>query len=300
MRVALAQLDATLGDVAANEGRVRETLATATDGGADLVVFPELYLSGYALAGTADDTARTPEQVAALVPPGAAALVGFHERDHSSAVYAEAGGVVHVQRKLYLVDYAPFHEDELFRPGGELRAFDTPLGRLAVLICNDAWQPALPFIAVHDGARILLMPACSSTAVPEAETYWRDLTRFYARMLQCYVVFVNRVGTEPGLTFWGGSHVVDPLGEVQAEAPRLSETILFAEVDVSLVEMERRRLPLLGDPRFELVRSELERLDAKGRVDALQYGNPGGKTERLFAKRPDDAAPNFSPGGRSG
>jgi predicted amidohydrolase len=79
-------------------------------------------------------------------------------------------------------------------------------------------------------------------------------------MLQCYVVFANRVGTEGGLTFWGGSHVVDPLGEVVAEAPRLDEAILFADVDLDRVEERRRDLPLLGDPRLDLVRGELDRI----------------------------------------
>lgn len=259
MRLALAQLDAVLGDVEANERRVREAMAAASAGDADLVVFPELFLSGYALGGTDADTVRTPDQVAALAN-GCAALIGFHEAGRNSAAYVEDGAVVHVHRKLFLVDYAPFHEDRLFEPGDELRAFDTGLGRLAVLICNDAWQPFLPSLAVQDGATVLLLPSCSSDAVPEAEEYWRELTRFYARMLQCYVVFVNRVGEEAGFTFWGGSHIVDPLGEIVAEAPRLDATIVFADLDVSRVEARRRELPLLGRPRVELLRSELERL----------------------------------------
>jgi predicted amidohydrolase len=262
VRLALAQLDSTLGDVGANEARVRDALAAARAGGADLVVFPELFLSGYALAATTADTAREPEQVATLAAPGPAALIGLHEPGYSSAAYVDGGAVVHVQRKLCLVAYPPFDEDARLGPGETLRAFDTPLGRMAVLICNDAWQPALPVVAVNDGARVLLVPSCSATAFPDVESYWRDLTRFYARMLQTYVVFVNRVGEEAGFTFWGGSHVVDPRGQVVAEAPRFAEAILFADLDVSLVDDERRRLPLLGDPRLELLRSELGRIDA--------------------------------------
>jgi predicted amidohydrolase len=264
MRLALAQLDARLGDVAGNGARVRETIAAAGAAGADLVVFPELYLSGYSLHAVEHDTARPAEDVAALAADGPAAVVGFHEHGrHNSAAYVEAGAVLHVHRKLYIVDYAPFHEHELFRPGTELRAFDTRLARLAVLVCNDAWQPFLPFIAVRDGARVLLVPSASSTAVPDVDEYWRELTRFYARMLQCYVVFANRVGVEGELTFWGGSHVVGPRGELVVDAPHDAEALVFADVDLDRVEARRRELPLLGEPRLDLLRSELDRLARK-------------------------------------
>jgi predicted amidohydrolase len=96
--------------------------------------------------------------------------------------------------------------------------------------------------------------------VPEAEEYWRELTRFYARMLQCYVVFVNHAGRQSGYSFWGGSHVVGPDGAVVAEAPRNDPTIVFADLDVSRVEARRDELPLLRHPRLELLVEELRRL----------------------------------------
>jgi len=270
MRVALAQLDARLGDVDANEERARAVLADAGAAGADLVVFPELYLSGYALRGV-EGTARRPEAVGAIATTPAF-LIGFHEegadeQTHSSAAYVEAGMATHVQRKLYLVGYPPFCEDALFAPGSGLRAFDTRLGRFAVLVCNDAWQPFLPPIAVHGGAQMLFMPSCSSTAVADAKDTWRELTRVTARLLECYVVFVNRVGDEAGLSFWGGSHVVDPLGVVVAEAPRLEEALVLAEIELERVATRRRDLPLLGEPRFDLLVGELTRLRNERRID---------------------------------
>jgi predicted amidohydrolase len=266
VRIALAQLDSRLGDLDANTQRAREAVAEANAGGADLVVFPELQLSGYALGGIEHDTSRTAAAATAGITDGVAALIGFHERDgerrYDSAAYVEAGSLLYVHRKLYLVDYPPFEESAHFAPGGAMRAFDTAFGRAAVLICNDAWQPFLPSLATQDGAELLLVPAASSTAVPEAEPYWREATRFYARMLECYVVFVNRVGVEAGFTFWGGSHVVDPLGEVVAEAPRLEESLLLADVHLDRVAARRRELPL-GELRPELLRAELERLTTR-------------------------------------
>jgi predicted amidohydrolase len=263
VRIALAQLDSRLGDVDANLQRAHAAVGEAEALGAGLVVFPELFVSGYALAGTTD-TARSADVPAALAAGSAAVVAGFHERDgaatYNSAVYAAAGRPLHVQRKLYLVRYPPFHEDRSYSPGDAFAAFDSPLGRIAILICNDAWQPMLPSLAVLDGADILLMPSASSTAVPEAEAYWRALTVFYARLLRCYVLFVNRVGVEAGLTFWGGSHVVDPAGEIVSEAPRLDEALVLADLDPELVERRRIELPPESDPRLELVQRELSRI----------------------------------------
>jgi predicted amidohydrolase len=259
-----------MGDRAANERRLRTAVAEARAGGADLLVVPELQLSGYALAGAGDDTATSSDELAALLAgSGIAALVGFHERDgdtsYNSAAYIEDGAVVHVHRKLYLCDYPPYSEDALFTAGESMRAFDTAFGRMATLICNDAWQPFLPPVAVRDGAGVLLVPAASSTVMPGIEEYWRDLTRFYARMLECYVVFVNRVGSEPGFDFWGGSHVVDPDGKTIARVDSAQETVAIVELDLDRLAA-RRDVPLVADMRPALLRAELERQSS--RVDA--------------------------------
>ncbi|HKI92101.1 MAG TPA: nitrilase-related carbon-nitrogen hydrolase [Gaiellaceae bacterium] len=265
MRVALAQLDSRLGDLDANRARARRTFADAAAAGADLVVFPELQLSGYAVVHTDRETACTADELAPLAADaaGASVLFGFHERSlgrsYNSAAYYEGGALVHVHRKLYLPETVA-DESLVFTPGERMRAFDTGFGCVAVLICNDAWQPVLPFLAAHEGARVLFMPACSSTFLPEAEPYWFDLTRFYAQMLECWVVFVNRVGDERGLSFWGGSHVVDPFGEVVAEAARFEEELLLVDIDPAVADERRRDVPLLVDPRYDVLRAEAERL----------------------------------------
>jgi predicted amidohydrolase len=197
------------------------------------------------------------------------AVVGFHERDgdatYNTAAWFHDGRPLHVQRKLYLCDYPPFDEHVTFRAGDSLRAFDTSVGRAAILVCNDAWQPFLPALAAHDGAELLVVPAASSTEVPEAEPYWRDLTRFYARLLECWVVFANQTGASGGFTFWGGSHVVDPYGDVVAEAGA-DETLLVADVDPARASQRRRELPLLRDLRPDVLTAELERFAEAARA----------------------------------
>src|SRR5918992_6145044 len=209
MRVALAQIDSILGDTEENLRRSKEVVAEAKDRGADLTVFPELSLSGYALGELGDDVAieAQSEPIISLAEAAGemAVVVGFCEegqrfQTYNSAAYLEGGVLRHLHRKLYLPNYRIYEERKHYNPGQSMRAFDTKLGRMAMLICNDAWQPFLPFIAVQDGAQVLIIPADSgSYPYPElldTKEYWRESTPVYARLLQRYVVFLYRIGEE--------------------------------------------------------------------------------------------------------
>ncbi|MBA3423149.1 MAG: amidohydrolase [Rubrobacter sp.] len=277
MRVALAQIAPVLGDIRANFQRAMEVIAEAKGLGADLVVFPELSLTGYTLGQVSEEVSIDveDERVTSLVEAAGetSLVISFHEDDgslrtYNSAAYFEDGSLVRLHRKLYLPTYGIFEERKHFSPGQTMRAFGTKFGRMAILICNDAWQPALGFLAVQDGARVLLIPTSSADSrFPgdmDTTQYWYDITRFYARMLECYVVFTNRVGTEGELAFWGSSHVMDPLGNVVAEAPLYKEALITADLDVNSVLQRRRRVPLLREARLGLLSKELSRLVEEG------------------------------------
>lgn len=119
-----------------------------------------------------------------------------------------------------------------------MRAFGTKFGRMSILICNDAWQPMLGFLAVQDGAQVLLVPTSSADSSLRGEMdtteYWHDITRFHAWMLECYVVFVNRVGTEGDLVFWGSPYAMDPLGNVVVEASLCSRRPVLGQLNQEL------------------------------------------------------------------
>jgi predicted amidohydrolase len=272
VRVALAQVAPDLGDVAGNARLVREQIARARADAADLVVFPELTLSGYSLGKLDGDVALSADgpELAGLADEadGLGCVVGFAEagrvHTHNSAAYLERGEVRHVHRKLYLPTYDIWEERTHFTPGSAMRAFDTDIGRVAILICSDAWQPALAVIAIQDGARALIVPANSTARRAENRRDWHDINRFCARQLECYVVFVNRVGEEGELSFWGGSHVYDPWGELVAEAPLDEPALLTAELDLAAVRRRRRELPLVKEARLALLSRELDRLAAEG------------------------------------
>ena len=277
MRVALAQIDCVLGDTGENLRRAKEVVAEARDMGADLTVFPELSLSGYALGELGDDVAIEAQSkpILSLAEEAGemAVVVGFCEegrgfQTYNSAAYLEGGSLLHLHRKLYLPNYRIYEERKHYNPGQSMRAFDTRLGRMAMLICNDAWQPFLPFIAVQDGAQVLIIPA-DSGPYPHPEMldtrgYWRGITRFYARMLESYVVFVNRVGEQENLVFWGYSHVVDPWGTVVTEAPVHEEALITADIDLGNVRRRRREVPLVKEARLAVLARELNRLAEEG------------------------------------
>jgi len=277
MRIALAQVDCTLGNIDANVERATSAIATARAGGADLVVFPELSLCGYSVGQVEHDLAMPADdaRIISLAQDAGEmdALVGFSEggsglHTYNSAAYLGSGELVHVHRKLYLPTYDIFEERKHFSPGQQMRAFATRHARTAILTCNDAWQPQLAFVAVQDGARLLLMPTSSAQSLfPErydSPTYWHDITRFYARMFQVFVIFVNRVGAEGKLQFWGGSHVVDPWGNLVAEAPLDQETLICADIDMATVRRRRREVPLVKEARLGMVLREMNRLVDEG------------------------------------
>jgi predicted amidohydrolase len=275
MRISLAQVDARLGDIEANVDRAADVIATAGKESADLIVFPELHLSGYSIGAVDADLAMSADdpriEKLARLAGRAGLLVGFVEsgnqgpHTYNSTAFYQGGRLVHVHRKLYLPAYAPFEERNHFTPGPTLRAFPVePDTRASVLLCNDAWQAQLAFLATQDGARILLVPAASAQSqFPEhydSREYWHDITHFYGRMFQVFVVFVNRVGEEGALRFWGGSHVIDPWGQLVAEASQVEPQTVTVDVDLAEVRRRRRQVPLVKEARLGLIQREVTRL----------------------------------------
>ncbi|WP_406303633.1 amidohydrolase [Streptomyces sp. NBC_00885] len=276
MRMALAQTDCVLGEVDANLETAREQIEQAVAQGADLVVFPELSLHGYHLGALRRDTsvqARDP-RLLKLGTYGADVMAGFHEhtslRAYNTCAYYNGGELLHTHRKLYLPNYLAWEERKHVSPGQLVRAYDLPegAGRAATLICNDAWQPVLPWLAVQDGAEVVIVPANSAASLdPEAMDtglYWDSLLTYTARMLQCWVVFVNRVGSENGASFWGGSRVVDPRGSVVAQAPKWEPGLVTVDIDLHEARRQRRAVPLVAEARLGLIDREVRRLIDEG------------------------------------
>jgi predicted amidohydrolase len=255
-------------------GDVEQNLATldslvSSSAGQDLVVAPELATHGYHLSEVPDAMPLQPDdqRLLRVGKHGPTVVLGFAEafRHHTfnSAALLTADGV-RTQRKMYLPTYRGWEERKHFRPGGRLHCFDAVGTRLSILICNDAWQPAIPWLATHSGAEVLVVPvnsAVSEVGVPTRRA-WDVLLLHAAMILQSFVVFVNRSGHESQRDFWGGSRVIHPSGEVLAELgsdPGEIDCVL----DLDELRALRRQWPLLQESRADVVAREAARLAAE-------------------------------------
>ena len=291
IRVGLAQMAPRLGDLAANLEDHRRLIGEARVEGADLVVFPELGLTGYQLQDLSGEVAiRLDDQrlvALAAETRDLSVVVSFVEEapDHRlfiAAALLEDGGIRHVHRKLFLPTYGLFDERRFFAAGDALRATPSRLGpRLGLAICEDFWHLAVPQLLALDGAQVLVnvssSPGRDLAATNEVglgtATSWRTLMRTYAQLTTSFVVFCNRVGVDESISFWGGSEIVGPSGETIFAAPLYDAGLYVAAIRPADVRRERIALPLLRDERLDLEHREF------GRIIASRAGLDGHEEE---------------------
>ena len=277
MRLGMAQIDTKLGVVDANLQKHLDYIEKAHQDGADLLMFPELSLTGYVLQDLVPAVAHHPTPDDPIFKELFKAsynldlLVGFVEEDERNRFYiADAylsrGKLVHVHRKVYLPTYGLFDEGRFFAWGDTTQAFDTQFERAGVLICEDFWHIAPPYLLWLDGADTLLLqsssPARGMTHAPFLSSMQSvdQLASTYAGMFTCFVAHANRVGFEDGMNFFGGSALYTPDGEQQISAPFMDEALVLAEVDTNQLHRSRARLPLLRDERTALMLREMQRI----------------------------------------
>lgn len=275
--IALAQIDSRLGDLQGNVVKHLEVARKAKAMGADLVVFPELSLTGYSIKDMNWDLAfnveRPPEVLKELVEMSRqiSIIAGGVEEDSSfhlynSAFLFENGSISSAHRKTYPPTYGMFEEMRHFSKGNSVRAVSTTHGTLGVLVCEDLWHISLPYILALQGAQVIIGIVASPTRLGGNEKEFEGAAinmenqKSYARLLSSFVVFCNRVGYEDGVNFWGGSHVIAPDGEVLVTAKLFDEDLVVAAIDENAVRRARRFSRHFLDEDPALVMRELDRI----------------------------------------
>jgi len=329
VRIALSQFRPTKGEYADNVARIGAVVSQAAqlDPKPDLVVLPETATSGYFVEGGVKELAVTAgslarDLAAAYSGPQIDIVVGFYERFqnhiHNSALYLTLGNrkpeVRHVHRKVFLPTYGVFDEERFVDRGQDgVRSFETSWGgKVAILICEDAWHSLAATVAALEGAQLIIVPSasparglgededCDGVTLPASVVRWERIVRGIAEEHGVFVALANLVGFEGGKGFPGASAVIDPTGKIIARGPLFEEALLTADIDLDSLTTARSDSPLLADLHSALpvLTKSLsgDRQDQKVRFDPAANGSPTHHAPRtthvdIVAKRTPESDP---------
>jgi NAD+ synthase (glutamine-hydrolysing) len=324
VHLAIAQFKPRKGDRPGNLARLRSVFAQADrmEPRPTVLCLAESALTGYFLEGAVRDNAVTAGTFAAELDAAYRAAVpdprpldvtlGFYEvwnnKLYNSAMYVTLGAgeprIAHVHRKVFLPTYGLFDEERFVERGRDVRAFDTPWGRAALLVCEDAWHSTTATIAALDGTQILfvcsappargLWPKSDDVPGPASVSRWDRLIREIADEHGIYVTLANLVGSEGGKMFPGSSIVVGPHGDVRGRAPLWDDAILSVTVDLADVTRARADIPLIADLETMMPHLRVSLDAAMARQPyTLEYDPPS-----ISARaRPKPGAPSKQDGG---
>jgi len=266
--LALGQFEPRVCDKDYNIKRMREQAAQAAKSECDLIVFPEMSLTGYVcrdLIYKLSEPIRGPsmdklERIArehnlhiVLGMPEESGAMGII---HNSSVLLSPSGVMGGYRKMYLPTHSVFEEKRYFRPGHEIQTFDTAIGNIGMMICYDIFFPEIARLLTVAGAQIII---CISASPSGRRDYFETLTKARAIENSVFLAYVNLVGMEDGLQFWGGSHVLSPEGKLLTKAKYDEEDLVLTRIDYEDLPRARTFLPTLKDLRPELFESLREK-----------------------------------------
>lgn len=278
-KISVAQINPALGDYDKNIKKHLQYIDKAIKRKADMVVFPELSLTGYSVKDLNFDLAINPYKDAILKPlkdksKQITIVCGGIEEDenfglYNSAFYIEGGKVKFTHKKVYPPDYGLFEEMRYFLRGKSADVHETKFGKLGLLVCEDLWHMSLPLLQALKGAKVIIGIAVSPTRLA-LNTKSKVLKNYeinseqhkaYARLLSLYMVFSNRVGYEDGINFWGGSEIVDPFGNVDKAAKFFDEDLIVSEINMNSVKRARHMARHFLDEDVNFLKNEVKVLN---------------------------------------
>lgn len=261
-KIALAQISCKRGDKAANLKKIEKTATDAKKQGADLVIFPELSVTGYTvrdqlyelaetIPGSSTNTITSVAQKARIhIVSGMPELSDKTQATiYNTAVLVGPHGLIGKYRKMYLPTHSVFEEKRYFRPGYEATAFDTDIGKIGLIICYDIFFPEVSRLTRLKGAQLIV---CISASPAVRRSFFETLTVARAIENTAFLAYVNLVGIEDGLQFWGGSRLIGPQGKMLAKAKYDEEDVVIGQVDYADIRPVEAFVPTLRDLRPEL------------------------------------------------
>lgn len=260
MKIAAAQISCVLGDISANVHKIREFSSRAKDNGSDLIVFPEMVDTGYAMPviqkhASSWNEGAVPELQKMAKELSIAIIAGVSERDgpsiYNSQVFVDTNGKIAAKyRKTHLFSPAPIEEHKCFTAGASLTTCKIDKLNLGLGICYDLRFPEFyRALAVEHHTNVLINS--SAWPFPRVE-HLRTLATARAIENQSYMIVANRVGTDDGVTFCGSSAIIDPYGVVVAAASADREELILAGVSAEIINSVRSRMSIFEHRRREL------------------------------------------------
>jgi predicted amidohydrolase len=260
--LALAQISSQRENKKENLRKIEELTMQAKEQRADLVIFPELCLTGYVVRDQLYELAETIHGPSTRIIAELAHKTDMHvifgmpelsEKTkatiYNTAVFVGPEGVIGKYHKRYLPTHSVFEEKRYFRPGYQTAAFDTPLGKIGLCICYDLFFPEVTRLTRLAGAQLIV---CISASPSVRRAYFETLTAARALENTAFLAYVNLVGVEDGLQFWGGSRLVSPTGDIISKAKYDEEDFVLCEVDFKDIRSAEIFIPTLRDLRPEI------------------------------------------------
>ena len=273
IKIALAQMSCKREDKAKNLTRIEQTVIKAKRQAADIVIFPELSLTGYVVRDQIYELAETIPGPSTKVMENIAKKTKVHivfgmpelsekaqATIYNAAVLVGPEGVIGKYRKMYLPTHSVFEEKRYFRPGYQTAVFDTKLGKIGLIICYDIFFPEVSRLTRLKGAQLIV---CISASPSTRRTFFETLTVARAIENTAFLAYVNLVGIEDGLQFWGGSRLVGPNGKVLVQAKYDEEDLVICDIDYADMRPVEAFVPTLRDLRpelFDKLKSQAENL----------------------------------------
>ncbi len=261
-KIALAQIGCKRADKKENLKKIENFVEKAKNQSADLIVFPELSLTGYVVRDQIYELAETipgpSTQVIEKIAEKTQTYIVFGMPElsektqatiYNTAVLVGPKGYIGKYRKMYLPTHSVFEEKRYFRPGYQAAAFDTEIGKIGLIICYDIFFPEVSRLTRLKGAQLIV---CISASPAVRKTFFEILTAARAIENTAFLAYVNLVGIENGLQFWGGSRLIAPNGKVLAKAKYDEEDLVMCDVNYSDIKPIETFVPTLKDLRPEL------------------------------------------------
>lgn len=284
MRVVLAQTAPRLGNIQKNLELHLQAIEKARKEKADLIVFPELSLTGYKLRDLVETVAADPDRSKEIrelkrLSKDIALVFGFVEERkaekglfYNSAAFCAKGKILHVHRKVFLPTFGLFEELRFFAPGRNFRTFETPWGKMGLMICRDFLHYNASYLLYAGGAETMIVISAapgrglSGNKGFASSRMWELMGEAMGRFSQAFVLYCNRVGLEDGVAFAGGSFIFNPMGQRLAQAAYFHPELLVRELDMNEVRKARKNWPFKRDDKPEVTLEALQRI-VRGYVD---------------------------------